>query len=159
MLSDLLSRVREQSDTPARYARAVTDLVHDQVAYDTSSTQVHSNAVEVWQARSGVCQDLAHLVIGGLRLAGVPARYVSGYLHPSTEAAIGEAVTGESHAWVEWWDGTWVGFDPTNLQTPDEHYVLVGTGRDYNDVAPLSGIYSGAETSAMFVEVSITRRA
>ncbi|HET7691351.1 MAG TPA: transglutaminase family protein [Nocardioidaceae bacterium] len=156
-LADRLVPLRSESARPGLFAHEVCRLVGDEVAYVTGSTNVQSTAVEAWEARSGVCQDIAHLCIGALRTAGVPARYVSGYLHPSSEATLGETVTGESHAWIEWWDGTWVGFDPTNMQTPDNRYVVVAAGRDYRDVAPLAGIFSGGETSSMFVEVSVTR--
>ena len=47
----------------------------------------------------------------------------------------------------------------TNGQEPSDRYVAVATGRDYTDVKPLSGIYSGAATSSMFVKVEITRLA
>ncbi len=100
---------------------------------------------------------MAHLVIGGLRLLGVPARYVSGYLHPRQEPVVGETVGGESHAWVEWWDGDWHGYDPTNDDEPGDRHVVVATGRDYGDVRPLSGIFTGAGTSSMFVDVQVTR--
>ena len=61
-----------------------------------------------------MCQDYAHLTLAMLRSIGIPARYVSGYLHPKPDAAIGEAVGGESHAWIAAWTGGWWGFDPTN---------------------------------------------
>ncbi|WP_260180032.1 transglutaminase domain-containing protein [Geodermatophilus sabuli] len=48
-----------------------------------------------------------------MRALGLPARYVSGYLHPEREAGVGPTVTGESHAWVEWWDGGWCSVDQT----------------------------------------------
>ena len=66
---------------------------------------------------------------------------------------------GESHAWVEWWDDGWHAFDPTNDLEPGDRYVVVATGRDYGDVRPLSGIYSGSATSSMFVQVDVTRLA
>jgi transglutaminase-like putative cysteine protease len=100
---------------------------------------------------------MAHVVIGGLRSAGVPARYVSGYLHPSGDPQVGETVVGESHAWIEWWDGEWVGFDPTNDLEPGDRHVVVARGRDYSDVPPLTGIFSGGTTSSMAVDVSVTR--
>ena len=100
---------------------------------------------------------MAHIVIGALRSIGIPTRYVSGYLHPSVDPVIGEPVSGESHAWVEWWDEGWRGFDPTNDTEPGDRHVIVATGRDYNDVKPLSGIFSGSGTSRMFVDVQVTR--
>lgn len=142
---------------PGEFVAEVSRLVHDEVAYVTGSTEVHGTAADAWRERAGVCQDLAHLVLGALRVAGIPARYLSGYLHPSSEPVVGETVTGESHAWVEWWDGTWVGWDPTNAVAPDDRYVVVGAGRDYVDVAPLTGIFAGGETSDLFVEVALTR--
>lgn len=155
--ANALVAVREAANGPSDYARAVCQLVHDEVDYVVGETHVHSHAAEAWDAKAGVCQDLTHLAIGALREAGIPARYVSGYLYPGATPAIGETVAGESHAWLEWWDGTWIGFDPTNMSSPDERYVVLATGRDYADVPPLAGIYSGGETSAMFVEVKISR--
>ena len=64
---------------------------------------------------------------------------------------------GESHAWVEWWDDGWHGFDPTNDLEPGDRWVVIATGRDYLDVRPLHGIFSGAGTSSMFVQVDVTR--
>ena len=104
-----------------------------------------------------MCQDVAHIAIGALRSIGIPARYVSGYLHPRLDPVVGEPVSGESHAWVEWWDDGWRGFDPTNDTEPGDRHVIVALGRDYNDVKPLSGIFSGSGTSSMFVDVQVTR--
>ena len=100
---------------------------------------------------------MAHLAIGGLRSLGIPARYVSGYFHPSSDPVIGETVAGSSHAWLEWWDDGWHPFDVTAATEPDDRYVVVAAGRDYDDVKPISGVYSGAATSAMTVSVELTR--
>lgn len=142
---------------PSAFGQALCELVHAEVEYVTGSTHVHTSAADAWTKRQGVCQDLAHLCLGALRSVGVPARYVSGYLHPHVDPRPNETVSGESHAWIEWWDGHWVGFDPTNQVQPDDRYVVVATGRDYGDVAPLGGIFSGGETSSMFVRVDVTR--
>ncbi|GAA1536519.1 transglutaminase family protein [Nocardioides humi] len=144
---------------PAEVAREVCRLVHDGVEYRPGSTDVHAEAATAWSQRSGVCQDIAHLTVGALRQAGIPSRYVSGYLLPRTDPVVGEETHGESHAWVEWWAGGWQAYDPTNDQPPGERHVVVATGRDYADVRPLSGIYTGAGTSRMFVDVQITRLA
>ncbi|RYU12851.1 transglutaminase family protein [Nocardioides iriomotensis] len=142
---------------PTDFAHALCRLVHDEVSYEYGSTEVHGHAADAWAARSGVCQDMAHIVIGGLRSVGVPARYVSGYLHPTEQPVTGETVVGESHAWVEWWDGSWIGFDPTNNLDPGDRHVVVARGRDYADVPPLSGVYSGGGTSELEVDVRVTR--
>ena len=114
---------------------------------------------EAWEARKGVCQDIAHITLGALREVGIPARYVSGYLHPRPTAEVGVAVTGESHAWVEWFAGEWQGFDPTNNIEIGDRHVLVGRGRDYGDVPPLRGVYAGPFKSNLHVKVTITREA
>ena len=94
-----------------------------------------------------------------LRSVGIPARYVSGYLYPRVDAAIGDTVAGQSHAWVEWWTGEWTGFDPTNGSSVDKGHVLVARGRDYGDVTPLKGVYHGAPSTELGVTVEITRLA
>lgn len=142
---------------PHDYAQAICQLIHDEVEYVTGSTQVHTRATEAWASRQGVCQDIAHLTIGCLRSLGVPARYVSGYLHPSRDPEIGKQAHGESHAWVEWWDGEWIAYDPTNAVPLSRRHIVVAHGRDYADVPPLSGIFSGGSTSSMFVSVDIMR--
>ena len=102
---------------------------------------------------------LRHLALGALRSVGIPARYVSGYLHPDASGEIGRTVTGESHAWVEWWAGEWTGYDPTNRVPAGEQHVVLGRGRCYDDVPPLRGIYAGRQTQDLVVEVRITREA
>lgn len=145
--------------SPDAVAREICGAVHEAVEYVPGVTAVHSPAGEAWLSRKGVCQDMAHLSVGALRSVGIPARYVSGYLHPRRGGDIGRAVTGESHAWVEWWVGHWVGHDPTNDIDVGEHHVVLGRGREYSDVAPLRGIYAGGGTQSLAVEVRITREA
>jgi len=156
---DLAARVRELSasyDSPGATARAVCALVHDEVSYTRGSTSVMSHAAEAWEQRAGVCQDMTHLAIGSLRSLGIPARYVSGYLHPSAEPPVGVPVSGESHAWVEWWDDGWHAWDVANAVEPSDRHVVIAAGRDYTDVKPLSGIFTGAGTSRMSVDVQVT---
>lgn len=130
-LVELAQQLVADGGAPAQVARGVCRMIHDEINYLPGSTGVATTADQAWDRRSGGCQDVAHLVIGTLRSLGIPARYVSGYLHPDTDAPIGEAVTGQSHAWVDWWDNGWTGFDPTNLEEIGDHHVLVASGRDY----------------------------
>jgi transglutaminase-like putative cysteine protease len=148
-----------QSDGPCDAALKICTAIGDAVEYMQGVTGVQTTAAEAWAVRKGVCQDITHLALGALRAVGIPARYVSGYLHPLPNAEIGQTVAGESHAWVEWFCGTWQGFDPTNLIDIGDRHVKVGHGRDYNDVAPLRGVYAGPYASNLFVTVEITREA
>ncbi len=157
-LADAAARV-VQGAAPMDAALAVCALVRDEIEYVPGVTAVHTPAVDAWSARKGVCQDMAHLAAGALRSVGIPARYVSGYLHPLTEDDVGQTVVGESHAWVEWWAGEWFGYDPTNGVPVGEHHVVLGRGRSYDDVPPLRGIYAGAGTQELDVQVRITREA
>jgi transglutaminase-like putative cysteine protease len=144
---------------PTDAARACADAVGSRMDYVRGATGVHTSGLQAWQERKGVCQDFAHVTLGMLRSLRIPARYVSGYLHPNADAALGETITGESHAWVEWWDGEWIGYDPTNSKPVAEQHVSVARGRDYDDVTPLKGVYSGAPSSELGVLVEVTRLA
>lgn len=155
-LRRLAHDVARQSETPAQAVAAIIETIRSRVAYVPGATGVNTRAGAVWERRAGVCQDLVHLGLGALRSVGIPARYVSGYVMPSANPLVGEARTGESHAWLEFWDGDWVGVDPTNDSAPGEFHVEVGVGRDYFDVPPLKGVYAGSEASDLFVEVEIT---
>lgn len=158
---DVVALARQAADglEPAAAAEAVCRALRDELEYIPGVTAVHTPAAEAWAARAGVCQDVAHLAVGALRALGVPARYVSGYLHPRGPGEVGETVVGESHAWVEWWVGEWVAFDPTNRIPVGSHHVVLARGRSYDDVPPLRGIYAGAGTQELQVEVRITREA
>lgn len=153
----LVREIGANASRPGDAALAVCRLVHEQIDFLPGSTDVESPAADAWQQRAGVNQDMVHLAIGGLRSLGIPARYVSGYVHPVEVPVVGETVAGDSRAWLEWWDDGWQAYDPTTDTAPGERYVAIGHGRDYADVPPLRGIYSGAETAQMQVTVDITR--
>lgn len=158
---ELLAKARElkKGKSPSDAVLAASQWVWEQLKYQAGSTGVHSSAVDAWQERKGVCQDFAHLSLVLLRGMGIPARYVSGYLHTNEDGALRETVRGESHAWIEAWTGGWWGYDPTNAMPVGPRHVWVALGRDYADVAPLKGIYSGGAATALEVTVDITRLA
>ncbi len=145
--------------SPREAADEVCRRVREAMEYKPGSTGVHSSGEEAWRERAGVCQDFAHITIGALRALGIPARYVSGYLVPRRDLEVGETATGESHAWVEFWDDAWVPADPTNGTRVGVDHVVVARGRDYDDVPPFKGIYSGKATAALEVVVAMTRLA
>jgi transglutaminase-like putative cysteine protease len=154
-LSEFAASLR--ADSPTATIEAVMGWVHDRLEYVPGVTGVQTSAVEASHAGRGVCQDFAHLSLALLRAVGIPARYVSGYLHPSSDAEIGAEVAGESHAWIDAWSGTWWAFDPTNAIDVGVRHAMVARGRDYFDVPPVKGVYAGNADNTMSVEVLIAR--
>jgi transglutaminase-like putative cysteine protease len=142
--------------------------VHAEFKYQSQSTEVDTPLAQAFEQKRGVCQDFAHLLAGALRMFGVPARYVSGYL--LTRAAEGpgkgEALLGAdaSHAWVQvWCPGTpgvpedgWLDLDPTNDLVPSTSHVRVAVGRDFGDVTPLRGVIRGGGRHTL--QVGVTTR-
>ncbi|HEY3141990.1 MAG TPA: transglutaminase family protein [Acidimicrobiales bacterium] len=149
--------LREEASTPQETIELVSEWVRGALDYERGSTSVSTSATDAWKSGRGVCQDFVHLAIALLRNMGIPARYASGYFHPQADAPIGETVHGESHAWCEAWTGDWWPFDPTNAVAVGERHVLVARGRDYRDVPPLKGIFSGAPSTTPAVSVELTR--
>ncbi len=147
----------DRSRPPAHAVEAAAAWVHGQLSYGKGATDVASTAADALRIGSGVCQDFAHLTLAVLRAMGIPARYTSGYVHPSPEAGVGATVEGQSHAWVEAWTGAWCPFDPTNGSDVGERHVVVARGRDYTDVSPLKGIFHGGPAAGLDVTVSLTR--
>jgi transglutaminase-like putative cysteine protease len=120
---------------------ALSAFVLQRFDYVPAVSDYRSTTEHLLATGAGVCQDFAHILIGLLRLRGIPSRYVSGYLHVES----GENAPSQSHAWVEAWSPTagWLAVDPTHDQVPDERYVVVAHGRDYDDVPPNRGIFRG----------------
>jgi transglutaminase-like putative cysteine protease len=139
--------------------------IHADFAFKTASTDVDTPLIEAFEQRAGVCQDFAHLMIAALRMLGLAARYVSGYLltqpPPGQQALLGADA---SHAWVQVYcpatpalpDG-WLELDPTNDLVPDTSHVRLALGRDYGDVTPLRGVIRGGGRHSLEVRVD-TRR-
>lgn len=139
-------------------AADLTARIHREFRYDPDATQVGTSVVDVLARRRGVCQDFAHLAIGGLRSLGLAARYVSGYL--CTAPPPGQprlAGADASHAWLALYcpEFGWVEFDPTNNCEADQRYVLVAWGRDFGDVSPLRGVIRGGGGHTLSVRVSV----
>jgi transglutaminase-like putative cysteine protease len=152
-IRELASRhpIAERSSGPS-VEQALDELtlaISREFTYDRAVTNVYSAVDEVLALRAGVCQDFAHLLIAVARSMGVPARYVSGYIH-----APGAATTA-SHAWAEAWvpGRGWIGYDATHPVRAAENHVRLAVGRDYSDAAPTRGIYVGSATGTMEVQV------
>lgn len=147
----------------------VVSLVHANVAatrglinYERNSTRIGIPLTELVAGGAGVCQDYAHLTIALLRVVGVPARYVSGYLFAVDETRTddsAEIVAVQTHAWVQALlpNNRWLDVDPTNDQPVGERHVVIGYGRDYDDVAPVRGVYAGDGVPNVDANVEIRR--
>jgi len=130
--------------------------LHREFSYESESTDINTPIETVWRDGRGVCQDFAHLMAGALRMLGLPARYVSGYLLTTAPEGGAEMQGADaSHAWVQvWCPGTpgvpdrgpgagWLDLDPTNDLVPGSGHVRVAVGRDFGDVTPLRGVIRG----------------
>jgi transglutaminase-like putative cysteine protease len=143
--------------SPVRAGLRAGEWAHEALRYERGATHVRTSSAQARMAGGGVCQDFAHVTLALLRAIGLPARYVSGYLHPTADARVGDTTAGESHAWVEFWAGEWIPVDPTSMADVADRHVLLARGRDYADVRPLSGIYSGPAAEQFGVSVEVTR--
>jgi transglutaminase-like putative cysteine protease len=144
---------------PHETAASISAAARARVRYLPGATGAGTSAQQAWDRGQGVCQDIAHVTIALLRAVGLPARYVSGYLHADPSAGPGSTTAGRSHAWVEYWAGEWVACDPTHGVPVGERHVLVARGRDYEDVPPLKGTYQGPPAATLDVDVQVTRLA
>jgi len=143
---------------------AIASLYHQiysDFTYTKGSTTVNSTLPELLSTKAGVCQDFAHLAVACFRAAGLPARYVSGYIEttppPGKPKLAGSDAT---HAWVSVFTpgAGWVDVDPTNDHLADSRYIVTAWGRDFRDVSPLRGvIFTDATKSSLSVGVEVTR--
>ena len=124
--------------------------------YKTGVTDAYSPIDDALKAGVGVCQDFAHLMIAVARSWGVPARYVSGYLHHGKNGQ-DRSHDDATHAWIEAYLPSmgWIGFDPTNDIMAGERHIRVAVGRDYADVPPTRGTYKGGADSELAISVSV----
>lgn len=151
--------IRNESDDVFVTAEAVMHHIFREWRYSPSTTTASTHMSEVMESKCGVCQDFAHLMIGICRSLGIPARYVSGYLYNGPDSHLRGAQA--SHAWVEVFvpGKGWFGLDPTNDTLADERHILIATGRDYQDAAPVSGHFDGppGATAALQVVLEVKR--
>jgi len=127
--------------------------VHRAIAFVPGATAVSTSAAEALALGQGVCQDFAQALIACARALGLPARYVSGYLHSTADGKPHDA----AHAWAEIHVGAlgWVGFDAANACCPDDRYVRLGSGYDAEDAAPVRGMAFGFGTESLAVRVHV----
>lgn len=142
---------------------ALHRFVHTSLQYTPGATYIGVDVNEVLAKAKGVCQDYAHLAVALCRSIGIPARYVSGYFFASSDATgadvDGDEVKVQTHAWFEaaipGWG--WLALDPTNAQQVGQRHITIGHGRDYDDVPPVRGVFSGAGRPSTDALVEIRR--
>ena len=147
-------------DAPALEAGiALARRIQRDFAFDPTATLVDTPPHEAFHRRVGVCQDFAQIMITGLRAAGLPAAYASGYIRtipPPGEPRLAGADA--THAWVLLWCGPvkgWIGLDPTNGIWMAADHIVVAVGRDYAEIAPVDGVVLGSGAQAMEVSVDV----
>lgn len=148
---EALSAATAAAEGSLARAHALAAAVADAIAYVPGETHALTSAAEALEAGAGVCQDHAHAMIAVAVAAGLPARYVTGYLFTGEDP--GEA----AHAWAEVWvDGLgWIGFDPANECCPDDRYIRLGSGYDAADAAPIRGVARGEVIETLDVAVAV----
>jgi transglutaminase-like putative cysteine protease len=152
-LRELASIIAPQPGTNlGEAALRILHLIDEKFTYKKGITNAASPITEILQTGYGVCQDFTHLMIALARVMGIPARYVSGFIHPGDRKLRGNTQT---HAWCEMFfpsDG-WVGFDPANRCIVGGNFVKVASGRDFRDVPPNRGVYRGNALETIDVQV------
>lgn len=151
-LIETLARSVEGEDA-LDLAHRLAGAVGEAILHVPGATAPSTSAAEALEQGQGVCQDHAHALIACARLRGLPARYVSGYLHGSVDGKVQDA----AHAWAEIHVGPlgWVGFDPANGCCPDERHVRLGSGFDAQDAAPVRGMAFGTGHESLDVRVHV----
>jgi len=141
---------------PLTALKGLNRTIHDAFGYEVGITQVHSPINHALEERRGVCQDFAHVMIAIARRWGIPARYVSGYLHHGPQNQ-DRSQADATHAWVEVYLPSlgWVGFDPTNDVPAGERHIRAAIGRDYADVPPTRGTFKGIAESELAIAVAV----
>lgn len=133
-------------------AHALSMLILERLPYGTGVTDADTSAEQALGGEGGVCQDHAHIFIAAMRHLGHPARYVSGYLMMNDRTH-----QDATHAWAEvHFDHIgWIGFDVSNGHSPDQRYIRVATGLDYQDAAPVRGMRYGAAQENLVVQLQV----
>jgi len=155
-INEVVNSFNVRSKDPFDVIRQFNHYIFTNFKYAPNVTTVTTTLAEAWNLKAGICQDFAHLLIAMLKQANIPARYVSGYICPNKNGLIGD---GASHAWVEAFlpNYGWVGIDPTNDCLAEDKHVRIAVGRNYNDICPVKGAYTGnSSVQDMNVSVSVS---
>jgi hypothetical protein len=142
---------------PLTGLRILNKEIYGAFDYVPGFTAADSPIDAALEHRKGVCQDFAHIMLAVARHWGVPSRYVSGYLARTEQDTQIRSIPDASHAWIQvYYPGIgWFDFDPTNNLRPSDQHIIIGWGRDYDDVSPVKGVILGGENHTITVGVSV----
>jgi len=149
-----LSSVINLADKPLKNALVLSEYVYDNFRYEKGVTNIETPIEDIWNLKTGVCQDFTHMLLIMLRMFKIPARYVSGYICPKESGVRGEGAT---HAWVEAYIPFygWLGLDPTNNTIVTDGHVKIAVGRNFSDCTPVKGTYKGSGEHTLEVTVLV----
>src|ERR1700753_3120467 len=139
---EIVESEKLQHQSPYHAAVGFCKYIYENFEYIKGVTTVETTLDEIWKLKAGVCQDFAHMLMEMLRMAEIPARYVSGYICTSRDGMRGQGAT---HAWAEAYipDYGWLGIDPTNNCIANETHVRLAVCRNFSDCSPVKGTYKG----------------
>lgn len=131
--------------------------VSNSVAYQARDTEGTQAPLETLRLRSGSCRDIATLLAETVRVLGIGARIVSGYLYDPASTLVGSSSGGSTHAWVEVFlpGAGWIAFDPTNRSMGSANLIPVAIGRDITQLMPVSGTFIGPADAFVSLDVAV----
>ncbi len=153
-LKECVDQLMDHTLSPYVIAQKMSTFVYTTFEYKKGVTDIETKVNDIWNMKAGVCQDFAHILLSMLRMSGIPARYVSGYICPKNNEMRGEGAT---HAWVEAYipfEG-WIGIDPTNNCLTSDRHIRLAIGRNFSDCTPVKGTYKGSAGHTLEVAVHI----
>lgn len=153
-INTILKKLEYANKSIIEITQSCSQYIFENFTYTKGITNIETTLDEVLTIKKGVCQDFAHVLLQLLRTAGIPSRYVSGYICPHQSGYRGEGAT---HAWVEVYSPKqgWLGIDPTNNIWTMDNYVRLAVGRDFKDCSPVKGTFKGLARQTLSVSVSI----
>ncbi len=153
-ISNFILEKMLKTKSPFKAVLELCEYVHTNFEYKSGITNVNTPLEEAWELKAGVCQDFTNVLLKMVKILGIPARYVSGYICPNDDITRGEGAT---HAWVEAYIPFygWLGIDPTNNAIANENHVRLAVGRNYDDCSPVKGVFKGKVEAELQVKVEV----
>ncbi|MGE5944725.1 MAG: transglutaminase family protein [Flavobacteriales bacterium] len=152
---NVIETIDIKAHSPYKVVLQLCEYIYKNFKYIQGITTVNSTPDEVWNLKAGVCQDFTNVLLQLVRMTGIPARYVSGYICPNETITRGEGAT---HAWIEAYIPFygWFGVDPTNNAIANENHVRLAVGRNYDDCSPVKGVFKGNVEATLLVKVDVS---